>query len=86
MSEQYVSIPAEYISNVFGNYDENIKALEKALGVVVLNRGDDVKITGDEDAARKAAEALKSLVKMASKGEVLDVQHVNYLTSLSEEE
>ena len=86
MSEQYVSIPAEYIGNVFGNYDENIKALEKGLGVVVLNRGDDVKITGEEEAARKAAEALKSLVKMASKGEVLDVQHVNYLTSLSEEE
>lgn len=86
MSEQYVSIPAEYISNVFGNYDENIKALEKALGVVVLNRGDDIKISGDEDAARRAADALKSLVKMASKGEILDVQHVNYLTSLSEEE
>ena len=28
MSEQYVSIPAEYISNVFGNYDENIKAVD----------------------------------------------------------
>lgn len=86
MSEQYVSIPAEYISNVFGNYDENIKALERALGVTVLNRGDDIKITGEEEAVHKAADALKSLVKMASKGEVLDVQHVNYLTSLSEEE
>ena len=86
MSEQYVSIPAEYIGNVFGNYDENIKALEKGLGVVVLNRGDDIKITGEEEAARKAAETLKSLVKMASKGEVLDVQHINYLISLSEEE
>ena len=49
MSEQYVSIPAEYIGNVFGNYDENIKALEKGLGVVVLNRGDDVKITAGYD-------------------------------------
>lgn len=86
MSEQYVSIPAEYISNVFGNYDENIKALERALGVTVLNRGDDIKITGEEEPVHKAADALKSLVKMASKGEVLDVQHVNYLTSLSEEE
>ena len=86
MSEQYVSIPAEYISNVFGNYDENIKALEKALGVTVLNRGDDIKITGEDEATRRAAEALKNLVKMAAKGEVLDVQHVNYLTSLSEEE
>ena len=86
MSEQYVSIPAEYISNVFGNYDENIKAVEKVLGVTILNRGDDVKITGEEDAARRAADVLKNLVKMAAKGEVLDVQHVNYLTSLSEEE
>lgn len=86
MSEQYVSVPAEYINNVFGNYDENIKALEKALGVTVLNRGDDVKITGEEEAARRAADTLKNLVKMASKGEVLDVQHVNYLVSLTEEE
>ena len=48
MSEQFVSVPAEYISNVFGSYDENIKALEKALGVLVLNRGDDIKITGEK--------------------------------------
>lgn len=86
MSEVYVSIPAEYISNVFGNYDENIKALEKAMSVTVLNRGDDVKITGEEAAVKKAADVMKSLLKMASKGEVLDVQHVNYLSSLSEEE
>lgn len=86
MSEQYVSIPAEYISNVFGKYDENMKVLEKTLDVVVLNRGDDIKITGSDGAAQKAAQVLKNLVKMASKGEVLDVQHVNYLISLSEEE
>lgn len=86
MSEQVVSVPAEYIGNVFGNYDENIKTLEKTLSVTVLNRGDDVKITGDEKAVKKAADVIKNLIRIAAKGESLDVQHVNYLSSLSEEE
>ena len=86
MSEQVVSVPAEYIGNVFGNYDENIKTLEKTLSVTVLNRGDDVKITGDEKAVKKAADVIKNLIRIAAKGESLGVQHVNYLSSLSEEE
>ena len=86
MSEQVVSIPAEYIGDVFGNYDENIKTLEKMLDITVINRGDDVKLTGTEAAVKKAADVIKNLIRIAAKGESLDVQHVNYLASLSEEE
>lgn len=86
MSEQIVSIPAEYIGDVFGNYDENIKVLEKMLDITVINRGDDVKLTGTEAAVKRAADVIKNLIRIAAKGERLDVQHVNYLASLSEEE
>lgn len=86
MSEQIVSIPAEYIGEVFGNYDENIKVLEKMLDITVINRGDDVKLTGTETAVKRAADVIKNLIRIAAKGERLDVQHVNYLASLSEEE
>ena len=64
MSEEFVSVPAEHIGNVFGNYDENIKELEKLLEVTVLNRGDDVKVTGEQ--AARAADILKKMVIIAS--------------------
>lgn len=84
MNEEFVSVPAEHIGNVFGNYDENIKELEKLLEVTVLNRGDDVKVTGEQ--AARAADILKKMVKIASHGEILGVQHVTYLASLAAEE
>ena len=32
---------------VFGSFDENIKRIEEALGVHILNRGEELKVTGD---------------------------------------
>ena len=40
---------------VFGSFDENIRRIEESLGVSIVNRGTDLKITGDEEAADKAA-------------------------------
>ena len=35
--------------SVFGSFDENIRRIEEALNVRIINRGTDLKITGDED-------------------------------------
>ena len=45
----------EDIVAVFGSFDENIRRIEDALNVSIVNRGEDLKITGDEEAVDKAA-------------------------------
>ena len=46
----------EDIITVFGSFDENIRRIEEAFNVAIVNRGTDLKITGDEEAADKAAQ------------------------------
>ncbi len=70
---------------VFGSFDENIKRIEEEFGVSIINRGTDLKVTGDEEAAYKAVRTLEGLLTLASKGEVIDEQRVRYLITLVQE-
>jgi len=70
---------------VFGSFDENIKRIEESFGVVIVNRGTDMKVTGDPEAADKAVRTLEGLLALASKGEIIDEQRVRYLITLVNE-
>ena len=70
---------------VFGSFDENIRRIEEALSVSIVNRGTDLKVTGDEEAADKAVRTLEGLLALASKGEVIDEQRVRYLITMVQE-
>ena len=74
----------EQIIDVFGSFDENVRYIESAFGVRVANRGTELKVTGDEEAADKAARAVEGLMTLAAKGETIDEQKVRYLVSLVE--
>ena len=76
----------EDIITVFGSFDENIRRIEEAFSVSIVNRGTDLKITGDEESADKAARTLEGLLKLASKGESIDEQRVRYLMTLVRED
>ena len=76
----------EDIIAVFGSFDENIRRIEEAFGVSIVNRGTDLKITGDEEAADKAARTLVGLLALAAKGESIDEQRVRYLMTLVKED
>lgn len=71
---------------VFGSFDENIKRIEEALGVTIINRGTELKVTGEAEAADKAARTLEGLLALASKGETIDEQRVRYLITLVQED
>jgi len=70
---------------VFGSFDENIKRIEEALGVQIVNRGTELKISGDEEMADKAVRTLDGLLTLAAKGEIIDEQRVRYLITLVNE-
>ncbi len=70
---------------VFGSFDENMKRIEECLNVSIVNRGTDLKITGDEESVDKAARTIEGLLSLASKGETIDEQRVRYLITLVRE-
>ena len=75
----------EDIIAVFGSFDENIKRIENAMEVRIINRGTDMKVSGDEEMVDKAIRTLEGLLALASKGEVIDEQRVRYLMTLVNE-
>lgn len=72
----------EQIINVFGSFDENIKRIEQTYGVKITNRGTELKISGEEEAADRGARAIAGLMTLAAKGETIDEQKVRYLIDL----
>jgi len=70
---------------VFGSFDENIKRIEETLGVSIVNRGTELKVSGEAEAADKAARTLEGLLSLAAKGETIDEQRVRYLITLVQE-
>ena len=70
---------------VFGSFDENIKRIEEALEVAIINRGSELKVSGDAEAVDKAVRTLEGLLSLASKGEIIDEQRVRYLITLVKE-
>lgn len=72
----------EQIITVFGNFDENVKRVEQTFDVHVTNRGTELKVSGEPEAAEKAGKAIEGLLSLAAKGETIDEQKVRYLIDL----
>lgn len=75
----------EQAIRLFGNFDENIRIIEKEYSVTVVNRGDSLKICGEPDKAALAAKAIEGLIMLLNKGEELNEQNVRYCISLVNE-
>ena len=75
----------EDLISVFGSFDENIRRIEDALSVSIVNRGTELKVNGDEEAVDKAVRTLEGLITLAAKGETIDEQRVRYLITLVKE-
>ncbi len=68
----------EQILAVFGDFDKNLKKIQTAFDVSIVNRGGDIKISGGETGTVLAQKAIESLAKIFNtEGEITD-QAVNY--------
>ncbi len=86
MTERIVNAECvEDLSCVFGSFDENIKRIEEAFHVGIVNRGTELKVSGEEEQADYAVRTLESLLSLASRGEIIDEQRVRYLMTLVQE-
>lgn len=83
MLEQVLSIDRmENAVSLFGSFDENIRLIESEFSVTVLNRGSDLKISGEAENVAKATTAIERLLALINKGEALSDQNVRYVISL----
>lgn len=85
-TERLIEIENNHISNVFGQFDVNVKKIETTYDVKIVNRGDSIKITGGAEETEKAERVLLFLKAVASKGEAITDQNLEYIMASSEEE
>lgn len=52
--ESLINIPVEHCSNIFGQFDEYAKVIEKTLKVTIIVRDSSVKVIGAEAAVQRA--------------------------------
>lgn len=84
--EAVVDIPAEHAGNVFGQFDENIKKIERTLNVTLIARDGVLKILGPEISVKRAKSIMQQLVELAKRGNTITMQNVNYALALCVEE
>ena len=73
----------ELLMAIFGAFDENIKLIERELGVSVISRGSELKISGEDAEADVAARTIGALAAMAGRGEAIGTQTVQYVIGLA---
>ena len=84
MTEQTISIERmEQAINLFGLFDENIRLIEQELGVSVVNRESNLKISGDAEDVMLAVRAVEGLLTLSAKGEAISEQNVRYIIELA---
>lgn len=83
--EKIIAIDNKYIANIFGEFDEHIKKIEKEFNIKLINRGDDIKLTGDDKQVEESYSVIKELIRFSEKGEQITVQTVQYLIDLIKE-
>ena len=81
--EKLVELSASEIREIFGNYDENVKKIERELHVKILSKGEGVVIVGGERECARAAGIMNDLSAVIKKGGAVDVQSVDYEISLA---
>lgn len=86
MVEMTLAVPSDHEQNIFGQFDQYVKKIERALQVTVLSRDGLLKILGSPTNAVRAKQIFESLYELSRRGNVITEQNVNYAIALSEEE
>ena len=81
-----MDFPAEHEKNVFGQFDEYVKKIERALNVTIISRDGKLKILGNETSANQAQRLISQLLMLSKRGNTITEQNVDYTLSLTFEE
>lgn len=86
LKETVTDIPAEHMTNVFGQFDAYLKKIERAFGVTVVMRDNKMKLLGRDRDVEKASRVFAQLFELSRRGSQITEQNVDYAISLTFEE
>ena len=78
VAQAVMEIPAAHQLNVFGQFDCNIKKIERAFGVTFVNRGETIRLSGTEEAVGKARSVVDTLLELSRRGNTVTEQNVRF--------
>lgn len=86
MIKRMIEVPDNIdVSELFGQFDANIKLIEKAFNVNISLREEGIRITGEEDMTERSGNVIHTLIAMLCDCEKIDEQKVIYAISVEEE-
>ena len=78
-----IKIEEQRIQAVFGQFDKNIRKIEKSFDVNYVCRDDSLILEGEESAVNKAERVIRDLLIIAKNGSEISDQNVDYSISLA---
>jgi len=82
LSELVFDLPIDHEKNIFGQFDEYAKKLERTFQVTLIARDGKMKILGEISAAEKVQRILTQLLELSKRGNTITEQNINYAISL----
>lgn len=80
--EMSVDIPVDHEKNIFGQFDEHIKKIERTLKTTLISRDGCLKILGSERNVSRAKEVFEQLTELSMRNGEITEQQVNYILSM----
>ncbi|MCR5398805.1 MAG: PhoH family protein [Lachnospiraceae bacterium] len=84
--EEFIKLNASDAGNVFGQFDTNLKKIERSFSVDIILRDDKVIVAGDELRVRRAVSVINTLGALSRKGNDITEQQVDYAIAMSMED
>ncbi len=81
--ENMIDIPAEHEKNVCGQFDVNLKKIERSLHVTMVDRDGALKIIGPEEMVQRAKSVFSNLIELSRRGNTITAQNVDHALFLS---
>ncbi|MGN0270518.1 MAG: PhoH family protein, partial [Candidatus Weimeria sp.] len=82
MADVNIEIPEKDLLNIFGEFDSHVKILEDNLGVDFILRGDQLKLSGEENNLKRAEKVFNELYELSKRGHDITDGDVHYALSL----
>lgn len=83
LTEITFEMPSEHMANVFGQFDEFMKTIERNCNVTVVVRDGQMKLLGETAALNQAKHVFEQLLVLSQRGNTITAQNVNYVLELS---
>lgn len=81
--ETILDMPAKYSGQILGNFDENVKKIERSFKVSIVLRDEGLKVIGAKPNVERAVKVIENLKELAARGSDITQQQVDYSISLA---